>query len=275
MKTHFGDYKFRCHAVGKLMTGIKTNNLTERQEKMFFDFQEKMKVGKITDKQIVAYGQLLEKKNAKPKLSQTAISYLNELHKEVLFNRRKEIQSKYLDKGIQVEEKSITLYSEVTGKLFIKNKDRFENDFLSGEPDMTEGKVRDIKSSWSFDTFPLYDTEIKNKIYYWQLQSYMALTGLTQAELIYCLVDTPSELIEDEKWRIARATGFVELPEELVNEIEHNLTYNDIPQEFRVKIFKVDKNQKDIEALYKVIDLAREYLTNLSIEISNKLELVA
>ena len=90
--TDFTDYKFRCSSIGKLMTNSRS------------------------------------KSNP---LSVTTMNYLKQLHKEEVFGRKKEIRSKYLDKGIEVEEEAITLYSEVTGELFIKNKKRFTNDFIT------------------------------------------------------------------------------------------------------------------------------------------------
>lgn len=274
MRTDFTDYLFRCSQLGKIMTGANSG-LTVKQEELFEGLKEKMKVGKITDKQIITYGQLLEKKNAKPTLSQTAKTYLNELHKEVLFGRTKEITNKFLSKGIQVEEQSITLYSEVTNTLFIKNKERFNNEFLTGEPDNIQGKVRDIKSSWDFSTFPIHDLTIPNKDYYWQLQGYMDLTGINEADLIYCLVDTPETIVEDEKRRTSWKTGYLELPKELEDEIERNMNYNDIPPELRVKVFSITKNEKDLEALKGQIKIAREYLTALSLKVADRLELVA
>ena len=41
--------------------------------------------------------------------------------------------------------------------------------------------------------------ETSNPLYKWQLQSYAGLTGAKETVLAYCLVNTPWELIEDEK----------------------------------------------------------------------------
>lgn len=249
------------------MVGVSIG-LTDNQQKTLEGLELKIFNGKpLTDKQQITLGELLAKKNAKPTLSQTTKSYLHQLHKEELFNRRKEISSKYLDKGIQVEEQSITLYSNVSNKFFIKNKKRFSNDFITGEPDNIQGKVRDIKSSWDFSTFPLYETGIPNQDYYWQLQGYMALTLLDKAELIYCLVDTPEMIVDDEKRRTGWKLGFIELPEELEKEIEENMSYADIPNQIKVKVFPVQKDEKGLEALYAQIEICRDYLSGLSVQI--------
>tara|TARA_B110000902_G_C14124734_1_gene519603 strand:+ start:229 stop:942 length:714 start_codon:yes stop_codon:yes gene_type:complete len=234
-RLNFDDYLFRCSSIGKLMTNSRSKS---------------------------------------DPLSQTAKTYLKDLHKEEIFNRRNEIQSKYLDKGIQVEEKSISLYSEVMDELFIKNKERFNNDFITGEPDNKQNLVRDIKSSWNFATFPIYETEIPNKIYYWQLMGYMALTGLKSAELVYCLVDTPELLIEDEKRRMSWKLGMLELPESLEKELEENMTYSDIPKELRIKVFELDYDEEAVTKLYERIKICREFLNKLSEELAKNIEVL-
>lgn len=274
-RVDFSDYLFRCHALGNLMTDVRIG-LTKKQQETFESLDKRIKGDgrPLTEKQSELYGELLIKKNAKPTLSKTAISYLEKIHREIIFGRSEEIQSKYLDKGVQVEEQSLTLYSDVCNKLLVKNKERFYNDYLTGEPDNAKDKVRDIKSSWDFTTFPMYAKNIPNKHYDWQLQGYMALTGLSEAELIYCLVDTPDLIIEDEKRRMAWKLGFIELPEELSEEIEMNLKYEDIPKEMRVKVFTVERDEKKIDAIYQQVELGRKYLNSLSEKVADRLELV-
>lgn len=226
---NFNKYIFRCSSIGELMTNPRKKGET---------------------------------------LSASTKTYLKELHKESLFGRNKSISSKYLDKGIMVEEDSITLYSEVTGKLFIKNKERLNNKFLTGEPDNKQNEtIMDIKSSWDFHTFPLYETDIPTKDYYWQLHGYMALTGFKKAELVYCLVDTPHMLITDEKYRMCRKIGEIELPQDLEEEIERNLTYGDVPKELRIKKFEIERNDEDIEKIYQRVIECREYMNELSTQI--------
>lgn len=267
-RTDFTDYKFRCSALGKLMVGVKPN-LTDKQHDLLLTLQAKQKDGKITDKQLVQLGQLIDKRDAKPTLSATTKSYLEQLHKEEVFGKRDEIRSKYLDKGIQVEEQSITLYSEITDMLFVKNKERKSNDFITGEPDNTQGKIRDIKSSWSLSTFPMHDDQLTNFDYYWQLQGYMELFDLEESELIYCLVDTPEELIQDEMRRTSWKMGYLELPKDLEDEIRSNMTFSDIPKELRCKVFKVERDRIVMRQLEEQIIRCRMYLNNLSVKLGS------
>lgn len=300
----FTNQLFRCSQLGKLMVGVKPA-LTPKQEETLTELEAKMKAGKITDKQIITYGDLLSKKHQKTDLSASVKTHLSDIHKNVFFGRDNAITSKYLDKGLQVEEKSISLYTRVTGKLFVKNEQHFANDFIKGTPDNVQGKIRDIKSSWSFQTFPLHASETPTKDYEWQVQGYMELTGLKEAELVYCLIDTPFKLVDDElrrlDWKENIFNPFGEVREnciDLVVETVSNLIYtkegldeycqqstavnrewfvdfNEIPEPLRVKVFHFEYDPTMIEALYEQIAKCREYLNDLTISIGKRLELIA
>ncbi len=273
----FSKYKFRPHAVGNLMSSIP-KPLTERQEETLADFQEKIDSGKkLTEKQYVTYGSLLEKKNTKPVLSIGAKSYLKKIFKEITFQRTEEIKSKYLDKGLAVEHISIEMLNELFEQNYTKNTERFENDYFCGEPDIiTDDKVIDIKSSWDYTTFPMLDEEIENKLYYYQILAYMDLLGLQKGEVIYVLVDTPYEIILDEKRRVSWKLGLIsdelryDLPEDLEFEIERNLTYADIPKEARIKVFHIERNEKELAMMKEIIELAREYLAGLNKDLEKR-----
>ena len=142
-------------------------------------------------------------------LSETCKTYLTEVYVNERFKRRKEISNRYIEKGLAVEEDSITLYSRVKKVPFFKNEQRFSNDYIIGTPDHVGEFVLDIKSSWDIFTFTNTTREDLNKNYYWQLQGYMALTGKREARLAYCLVDTPDQLIEDEKRKLAWKMGLI------------------------------------------------------------------
>ena len=178
-------------------------------------------------------------------LSQTTKTYLQEWKKEQIYGVRNSISSKYLTKGIDMEDESINIYALHTDLDFaVKNSQRFTNDFITGEPDLIlDDKVVDIKTSWDCFTFPLFDTEITNKNYYWQLQSYMALTGKDKAELAYVLVNTPEYL--------------------QYNELDAH-DYTNLDLKYRVKIFEIERNDEDIERLYDRIKECREYLNQIT-----------
>ncbi len=91
-------------------------------------------------------------------LSQTTKSYIKELVLEHKYGIRKEINSRYLDKGNMVENESIELTERVLDlDLIVKNESYFENEFICGTPDIIMGDtIIDVKSSWSAHTFPFF-----------------------------------------------------------------------------------------------------------------------
>jgi len=138
-----------------------------------------------------------EPKKKGESLTQTAKSYIESLVKQIVFNYKTEINSKYLDKGIMVEDDSIELYNEVRFTNYQKNEVRLFNEWIEGECDINApDKIIDIKSSWSKDTFIATPDEINDKDYEWQLRGYMWLYNKDNSELAYCLVDTPDTLLE-------------------------------------------------------------------------------
>jgi len=295
MRTDFTDYLFRCHALGKLMTGVKVG-LTPKQEETFQDLMKRFQgEGRaLTEKQEQTFFDLGAKRSAKPELSSTSKTYLNEIHQHEALGRTNHIAAKYLDKGLQVEHLSASLYSEVTGRPIFKNKEHRQNQFIKGTADNAFKKIRDLKSSWSLSTFPLYEVGITNSDYEWQLQGYMDLWDMDEAELIYCLVDTPAPLIDDEIRRLGWKTDLltfdgsireenIPLVVELVGNhiftrdglenycqlsanvhLEWFEDFTEIPADLRVKIFHTQRSPEMLEALYDQIGNARAHLNGLS-----------
>jgi predicted transcriptional regulator len=198
-------------------------------------------------------------------LSQTAKTYIEELAKEHLFGIKKVFKSRYTDKGNEVEEKAIELTEEVLGFEFLtKNEDYFENDYIKGTPDIiTHSLVIDVKSSWSGDTFPFFETELPNKDYYYQVMGYMWLTGKKNALISYCLINTPEEIVNDEIRRTAWGKYEIEPSEETIREVQSVHNFNHIPKDRRVKAFHVEFNEGVINEMKTRIDECRKYFNTL------------
>ncbi len=292
----FNKYKFRAHSTGHIMGGIP-KPLTDNQQELY-DVYTARKNGEgrpLTDNQLADWGDLHKRKNAKVKLSDPAKKHLEKLFWEQITGRSKEITAKYLDKGIQCEEKSFTLHSDATNKLFIKNQERKTNRYFTGECDNAQHKtIRDIKTSWEYSTFPLREDKIPNEIYQWQLDVYMDLWGFKKSELIYCLVDTPYRLINDETRRLdwkhdildnagdVRENAIPLVVETVCNHIytiegleqfcqqSTNIyvewfegVFREIPEEIRVKIFHYKYCEKRNKLLKEMVVLARDYMNSL------------
>ena len=200
----------------------------------------------------------------KDTLSAGPKTFLGSIFKEELFQKSSTVRSKYLDKGLIVEDESIYMYGNFIGKDYKKNAERFDNQFITGEPDIIDEELIDIKSSWDYSTFPLTDKEVPNKDYYWQMQGYMALTNKETSKLVYCLVDTPDEIIFHEMRVVERKLGVMELPKNLEQEIWDGHKYGEMPIKYRIKEFEIEKNENDIEKIYNRVKLCREYLNDLT-----------
>lgn len=194
-------------------------------------------------------------------LSQTAKTYVQDLVLLEKYGIRKEFNSRYTDKGNEVENLSIALVNEVLNYKFIyKNDEHFSNDWVTGTPDVNTDEVLiDVKSSWDASTFPFFETELPNKDYYYQLQGYMWLTGKIESVLAYCLIDTPLEMVEDEVRRAHWKLHLIEENTELRNEIESKHKFSHIPNNRRVKYWFVQRDEQVIEQIKERVELCREY----------------
>lgn len=142
---------------------------------------------------------MTEPKSAAETLSVGAKTVVEKLAKEHVYGFESQVTAKYMEKGTAVEDLSIQLYNAVHFTDYAKNTERRENDWLTGECDIFTGKkIIDIKSAWSLETFPATSAAGKNKTYEWQVRAYMWLWDVDVAEVAYCMVTTPDELIRYE-----------------------------------------------------------------------------
>ena len=198
-------------------------------------------------------------------LSQTAKTYIEEEVLRAKYGVIKPFYSRYTDKGNLVEGEAIEMASKALELgLIWKNEEHFTNDFLTGTPDVnTDTILLDVKSSWDATTFPFFATEIPTKDYYYQLQGYMELTGKTEALLVYCLVNTPIEMVEDEIRRAHWNAHLLEEDLDLRDEILKRHVFDHIPLNRRVKVFKVEKDEQVINEIKERVELCREYYNTL------------
>lgn len=198
-------------------------------------------------------------------ISETAKTYCEEWIKSQVYNRRKEFVSKYTEKGLVMEDNSIDFAAEMLGYgVLFKNDKFFENDFMSGTPDIIgTTSILEIKSSWDCFTFPLLETEIPSKDYFYQMQGYMNLTGLKSAILVYCLMDTPQHLIEREARNYCFNNGFGQLDISVYDDYKKKMTYPDIDNKYKIKTFEVSYEPEIIEQINQRVLLCRDYINSI------------
>jgi len=285
--TDFSKTLIRCSALGQIMTNPKgKTNLDKYNDALQELAVEQAKYDEMPNKSLkTAIKKLdkiasvketideLEKVKDDLQLSETCKSYLVQTYILEKYNRLKDISTKEMKKGTLVEDDSINLFSMYEGKLYDKNLDRISNEYIAGTPDLYDGdtlmesnEIVDIKSSWDIFTFLSNVQEPMNDTYYWQLQGYMALTEAKIGTIAYCLVNTPQSIVDGEKYSLLRSMDVIS--EEDINykkevaKLEKNRIFDDIPVEERILTISVNRNEDDIQNMYKKVLKCREFLAD-------------
>ena len=201
-------------------------------------------------------------------LSKTAQKHLIEVYIAEKYGRKRDIQTKQMKKGMEAEQDSIDLLSMYFKLPFSKNEERFKNDYITGLPDIINGDtIIDIKSSYDLWTFLGNIPDKLDNLYYWQMQSYMWLTGTKNATIAYCLVNTPESIIQQEKYYLLKKMDVIsEESPEFIKEamkIEFNMTFDDISIDERILTFNISRSEDDILRIENKVLKARTFLQEL------------
>lgn len=195
---------------------------------------------------------MTEPKSKSETLSVGAKTYLRELASEEIFGVSFEISDKKIEKGRIVEPDCIALVNRVHGLSCVKNTQRRNNKWLSGEPDVVNvDHGRDIKAAWSVATFPLSREDIapaQRVLYDWQFRGYMMLWELPIWYGDYCLVNTPVELLGP----------FDPLPLHVVD--------RHVPEHIRVTTWQVERDAAIEEQIKEKVIAARAYYASVIAE---------
>lgn len=176
----------------------------------------------------------------KDKLPQGAITELDTMISQRILNWSDSLDTLMIEKGKRCENDSIELYNDVHDTFYVKSVDRVTVGNLTGECDINTGEcIIDIKTAYSKKTFPLM---LKmSSLYEWQLRSYMYLYDVNEAELAYCLVNTPDDLIkynDQQEWHIV----------------------DDVPLKNRVKTLKISRDTEKENQLLSRLELCEKYI---------------
>jgi len=268
----FSKQLIRCSAIGLIMTEPK-GCITEKQLETLKKLEEK---GNLTEKQREEYLTLVAKRAEAEylPLSDTAQGHLLEVFVYKMWGKRIKPaldNNKYLMKGKLVENDSIALVSFLDEKLYEKNDERLSNEWLTGEPDLFDGellikadKVIDVKSSWDLSTYWDAVLDGLKKVWWWQMQGYLALTNCQAGEIHICLVSTPEVLVNDEKRRLFHKMDCVTEEDPAYKaaaaNLEFNMRFDDIPPDQRRFIYTVERDDAAIEQIYRRVVKCREWL---------------
>jgi hypothetical protein len=212
------------------------------------------------------------------KLTETAKAMLRSIYIDIVYNRKKDITSKYLDKGIDKEDNSISLYRKNNQIFTAKNELKYSNDFIQGTPDLVLNTkklklVVDIKTCWDIWTYIGKTKEVAKKDYFWQLAGYSWLTGIKDIEIAYTLLSNSEYEMMREYERMKWSLGIMEDGTEdtsqqlvdLEDKIRYNNTYDDIPEEKRLKVFRFEVKDEDYKTIENYVQLSREYMLGLQL----------
>jgi hypothetical protein len=156
-----------------------------------------------------------------------------------------------MDKGLRVEDESIDLYNAVHLSSHAKNKERKTNAWITGEADIVaDDRIIDIKSSWCLTTFYVLADQGRDTGYEWQLRAYMMLWDKPRADIAYCLVSTPDDLIGYESKQL--------------HKVDH------INRELRVTIVPYKRDAALEEKIKIKVEAARVYYDQVIQEISKQ-----
>lgn len=270
-------FKIRCSSIGKIMTNPQGKSVAEKVADLRLALAEKRAKLDVTKPTLKTYANIsasVAKTEAeierllpdidKPRLSQTCKTYLAQWVCQYVYNRLVEFTSKQTDKGNAVEEDAILYAMGHVPALGLasKNMEKFQDEYMIGTPDIvTDTHIWDVKSSWSHETFPLFDRELPESDYDWQVTGYMALTGKTQGKVLFALMSMPEEMIMKEaRWRL----GY-NYDESQYQEFADQFRYDSLPAYLRLKQYDVVFDPEKVEAIQRRVIECRQYIDTVII----------
>ncbi len=290
---NFSTAQVRCSSIYSIMGGSDRKTNLQKWEELCAEIAEKqIRMENMKKKDGPGYAKLVDSysrlqdcekvlatvKNEPLPLSDGTKSFLTSLYAEIKYgkwNPTKDIGNKYTAKGKAAEKDSIILVSTLEGEFYEKNDLLVENHWLRGTPDIIVGsdpynaeKIIDVKTPWDCETFfSNLNSETVDPIYYFQMQGYMAITNAPFAEVHFCLVNIPDDMLNSEKMKLFNRSGamFDTDPAYLKDEarLVKNLTFDDMAIEERRIKFTIPRNEEDIQRIYRKVEKCRPYLEEI------------
>ena len=230
MTPNFDEIKIHCSSLGKILTNPKSKA----------DIEE-------------------------GNLSATAKSHLIEVYARELYDFKKELNNKYVNKGWEVEPEAIEELSLQVRYPMEKNEEVFSSEYFVGTPDViTKNMVFDVKSSYDWITFLSNIPSELDPMYVAQVNGYLDLLGYDTGYIAYVLLDTPESIRNKEKFYLLSSMDVIseESPSfvKAWEEKEKNMIFSNHPIEERMLLFEVKKDQELLERAKQKVIKARQFL---------------
>lgn len=209
-------------------------------------------------------------------LSKGCMMYLMFIYQYLKYGKQYHIKGKGISpsliKGSRVEKSSVDLIKRVTGENLYRYKSKVGNDYLKGQMDVINArtlpeanKIVEVKNPFSQFNF-MKVVAAKEVLRYdsFQMQGYFAATGKEQGDIYYCLSDFTEDVIEEQKIQMIQLLcpdGVVtpQFTEEWAM-AENSMRFGHIPDEERVVMYKVERDDKIIAKIYEKVEFCREWL---------------
>ena len=186
-----------------------------------------------------------------------------------------DITTSAMEKGTIVQPESILMYSNVVGELFTENKENLSSEWFTGTPDVYLGKtiqtatqVDDMKNSFILSGFTDKTVEKVTIDQRMQLNVYYSLTGASGGNIVHALVSLPQEMFKKEcervLWRMSNngeiATEYAPEYLEAVERLKKKYIYDHIPEEERIFIQPVERDEELIQKMKDRVPILRNWL---------------
>jgi len=230
----------------------------------------------LTLKQKENRGKLITKRDAPMQGGEGGKSLVKRIFNENIRNTyRQNVESAYTIKGNELENFAVQRIAKVNGWGFcIKNTQTFQDEIGFGTPDVFKEKAKlgfDAKCSFTDETFPLWDSELKNTNYIWQDKRYAMLCGLDNWYTCYSLENSPEESIIKHAWQLLRKSGEETMNDAFIDEVRALHNFDHLADWERVKTFEVKLTSEDVAIAKMAAKLGREYFNEL-VEIYNSMK---
>jgi len=271
----FSKTKLACNRLGTIMTEPKGY----LSDKMFNRLEYLKGKESLTDLQNIERIELqFRMDNYDPSaLSQGCTNYLMFIYqylkygKQVYHMKKSKRQITAMVRGSKMEKTSYEIIKRVTGQNLFRHKQQLSNDYLRGQLDVINAKtikastkIIDIKTAYSqFDFMKCVNADLQRQ-YSFQMHGYFALTGKDYGEVYHVLPDFTEDVIEEHKNRMVEILcpdGV--LTDEFIEEweaAEDQMRFSHIPDEERVIMYPVDRDEKIIGKIYEKVEFCREWL---------------
>jgi len=275
-KHDFSKFKSWCSEIHSLLVtpkGIKPKQAEYKKYERLMNSEDEK-----TEEELIYLRQFDEKLAVlkDEPLGTTTISALVREYGKIVYNKKiaaKGDALSFMKKGTDMEGEAIELLSKIDKHQYKLITENIENEYLLGRCDIfcpEKDKIIDTKVSWNTNAFLKARTTPLDPKYWYQMQGYMELYNVSNAEVVFLLLNTPPELIEREKVKLLNRFMIGEIDREKydldIDNLESAFTYSSLPIKKRYFRHTLKREPQIFEKVYKKVEKARIWLQQFHVE---------